>query len=656
MKAFWIILAIAGGVVLLVLIGVAIAVWTVDVNQFVAPVQAKVKSATGRELTIGGPVKLSLGLEPKIVFDDVRFGNAAWAKDKDFASVKHVEADVALLPLLKRRFEVIRLTLVEPNISLETGPGGKVNWDFAGAGAAPAVGAASAGAASVLASFGIGQVEIEKGNVTYRDDASGNVTRVVIDRFTAQARTPTSPINTEFKGSVDDIPIALTGNLGPLDALLARRSPFPVTVGGQVAGRKTDMGAKVQFAQDTTKLEDLTLAFGSSKLAGEATVVNGPPRKVTLRLSSPSIALADLKLQATAAAKGAAPAAVPAATAPAAGKKGSIFSDERVSFAGLVGADVDGDISIGELKLDDKQKLTDVHARFTVRGAHLDASDLQAKTMGGTMHGSLKVDATNIQAPTLALVGQANGLDLATMLAAAGSPRQVRGGRTDVTVNVTTRGVSEKQWASNASGSVLAVVGPATVANSKETESDLGKVAQAVNPFRGSQSETDLKCVVVRLPLRDGIAHVDHSIGAETREIGVLASGTIDLRNETLDLDVTPRTRVALPVDVAQLASLVRVHGPLAAPAVTVDAQAAAATLAQLGMAAQKGGLAAVGAALAAKPGTPSGPDPCDVALGKSPPPAAAAAPSTSAQSAGQIKLPTNQDELNKALGKLLGR
>ncbi len=95
--------------------------WTVDVNQFVGPVQAKVKAATGREVVIGGGVKLALGLEPKVVFDDVRFGNASWAKDKDFASVKHVEADVALLPLLQRHFEVVRLTLVEPNISLETG-------------------------------------------------------------------------------------------------------------------------------------------------------------------------------------------------------------------------------------------------------------------------------------------------------------------------------------------------------------------------------------------------------------------------------------------------------------------------------------------------------------------------------------------------------
>src|SRR5512135_449382 len=143
MRTFWTIVAIAGGLVLLLLIGVAIAVWTVDVNQFVAPVQAKVKAATGREL--------ALGLEPKIVFDDVRFGNAPWAKEKELASVKHVEADVALLPLLQRRFEVLRLTLVEPTIALETAADGKANWDFGAGppGAAPPV--PGAGAASALA-------------------------------------------------------------------------------------------------------------------------------------------------------------------------------------------------------------------------------------------------------------------------------------------------------------------------------------------------------------------------------------------------------------------------------------------------------------------------------------------------------------------------
>jgi uncharacterized protein involved in outer membrane biogenesis len=654
MRIFWTILGIAGGVVLLVLVGVAIAVWTVDVNQFVGPIQKRVKEATGRDLTIGGGVRLSLGLEPKLVLNDVHFGNAAWAKEKDLASVKQVEADVALLPLLQRRFEVIRLNLVDPVISLETGAGGKVNWEFGtGAPAGPPIAAAGAGAASTLANFGIANVVIENGTLTVRD-VSGTVTRITIDRFAAQARNSASPINAEFRGKVDDVPLSLSGNLGPIDTFVQRREPYPVTIKGQVAGRDANLGTKVRIIDGTTHLEDLAVGFGSSKATGEATVAAGARKKVTLRLASPSIALADLRLPTGTAPAG---AAVAKGLAPAPAKKGWIFSDEPVSFVGLVGSDLDGDVTIGELKLDDKQKLTDVRVRFTLKDAHLDASDLQAKSMGGTVHGSLKVDATHPAEPTLALVAEANGLDLSALLAAAGSPRQVKGGKTNVTVNVTTRGTTERQWARNASGNVLAVVGPASVANSKETESDLGKIAQAVNPLRGAQSETELKCVVIRLPLHDGIARVDHSIGAETRELSVLASGTIDLRDETLDLAITPRMRIALPVDLGQIASLVRVRGSLASPSVGVDAQAAAATIAQIGAAAAggKGGLAALTGALAAKPGAVADADPCDVALGRAKPPAAAAASSsTPAQTAPRV--PANQDELNKALGKLLGR
>jgi uncharacterized protein involved in outer membrane biogenesis len=650
MRAFWTILALAGGLVLLVLVGVTIAVWTVDVNQFVAPIQKKVKEATGRDLTIGAGVKLSLGLEPKLVLNDVHLGNAPWARDKDFVAVKSVEAQVRLLPLLQRRFEVVSLNLVDPVISLESGPGGKANWDFGTGPSASAPAAAGAGAASALASFGIGQVEIENGTVTYRDGASGSVTRVAIEKFSAQARTPASPINAVFRGKVDDIPVALTGNLGSLEALLARRSPFPVAVEGQVAGRKANVDTKLRFAEDATTLEDLSVGFGSTKATGQAVVGTGQKKKMTLRLSSPSVALADLQFPAAAAAAAKAKAKAPEATK----AKGWIFSDEPVSFAGLAGTDVDGDITIGELKLDDRQKLTDVRARFTLKDGRLDAPELQAKTMGGTVHGSLKVDATHPAEPSLALVAQANGLDLGALLAAGGSPRQVKGGKTDVTVNVTTRGTTQRQWARSASGSVLAVVGPASVVNTKDADSGLGKVAEAVNPFRAKQSETEIKCVVVRLPLHDGIARIDRSIAAETRELGILASGTIDLRNETLDLSVTPRTRVALPVDLS-LAQLVRVHGSLASPAVGIDAKATAATLAQLGAAAaSKGGTAALGEMLGAKPGAAAGGggDPCDVALGRAP----AAAP-VAPQAAGAQRAPsTPEAEVNKALGKLFGR
>lgn len=662
MRIFWTILAIAAGLVVLLLIGVAIAVWTVDVNQFVAPIQKKVKEATGRDLTIGGGVHLALGLEPKLVLDDVHFGNAPWAKDKDLAAVKHVEAEVALFPLLQRRFEVVRLNLVDPVIALETGAGGKANWDF-GTGAPAPVAAAGAGAASTLSSFGIGNVVIENGTVTYRDGGSGVVTRIAIDRFSAQARSSGSPINAEFRGKVDDVPVSLSGNLGPLDTLVQRREPYPITVEGQIAGRAANLGTKLRVTEDAARLEELAVGMGASKLTGNAVITRtGPRRKLTLRLSSPSLALADLQFAPTAAAA-TGPATAPASAAtqspPAAGAgtvqgakpKGWIFPDEQVSFAGLAGTDVDGDVTIGDLKLVDGRRLQDVRARFTVQDARLDVSDLQAKIYGGSLNGTLKVDATHPAEPTLVLVGQANGLDLAAILAAAGSPRDVKGGKTNVTIDVSTRGTTPRQWARDASGSILAVVGPATVVTPKGgADSGLAALAQAINPFRGVQPETEIQCVVVRLPLHDGIAQIDRSIAAETRELGVSASGTIDLRQETLDLAVTPRTRVALPVNIVPVADLVRVHGALASPSIAVDAKASAAAIAQLGAAFSKGGLGAIGAVLAA-PTPAAGGGQCEVALGHAPPAASAAA--TSAPAA---KTPTTPEaEIGRALGKLLG-
>jgi len=124
------ILGAAGGLVALLLIAVAIAVATVDPNRFVAPLAARVKAETGRTLAIGGPIDISVSLEPKIVLPDVSFGNAPWSKTPQMLTAKRVEAQIALLPLLSRRFEVIRFTLVEPTISLETDAAGHGNWEF----------------------------------------------------------------------------------------------------------------------------------------------------------------------------------------------------------------------------------------------------------------------------------------------------------------------------------------------------------------------------------------------------------------------------------------------------------------------------------------------------------------------------------------------
>src|SRR5690242_17367256 len=117
-RRVFLILGIAGGIVALVLVAAAIAVATVDLNALAEPVAARVRAATGRSLTIGGPIHMQLSLEPTLRVEDVTFGNAPWAKSPAMVKAARVEAQVALLPLLRRRFEIVRVALVDPVIEL----------------------------------------------------------------------------------------------------------------------------------------------------------------------------------------------------------------------------------------------------------------------------------------------------------------------------------------------------------------------------------------------------------------------------------------------------------------------------------------------------------------------------------------------------------
>lgn len=648
MRIFWTILGIAGALVLLVLVGVAIAVWTIDVNQFVGPIQARVKNATGRELTIAGGIDLELGLVPKLVVKDVRLGNAPGAREPQMLTAKRVEAEVALLPLLRRRFEVVRLNLVEPVIALETDAHGKGNWEFGAAGVASGAAAAAGSPAAALAAFGVGNVEVTQGLLTYRDGTSDNLTRVTIDRFAAQARDPASPINAEFTGKIDDVPVALTGNLGPLETLLSQRAPYPITVDGKIGGQQTNIATKMRIGEKVVQFDDVDVGLGASKAKGRAVIATGGPRpKLSLTLASTTLSLSDLVLPVGVV------VAVPRVAEKAA-RPTHIFTDDPVSFAALRSVDVDGDVSIGELRLRDGGRLEQLRARFTVKDGRLDAPDVTASMYGGTVRSTLTIDASRAAEPTLALSVDAKGLDLAALFAAAGTPREVRGGKTDLAVNLAMHGTTPRQWASDVNGTVAAVVGPATVVNAKlDPALPLNQLAQAVNPFRDRSPTTELVCAVVRLPFHQGVARIDRTLAAESKELGVAASGTLDLRTETVDLAFAPQVKQGIQINLAQVADLVRLRGPLASPRVEVDAEASAAAIAKLSAAARSGGLAALGAAmLAPAPGAANVAGVCDVALGKAHAPAATAATTGPAAPTA----PAIPADLGKALGQILGR
>ena len=618
-----------GGLLFLVIVAAGITLRKFDANELIGPIQQHVRDATGRELTIRGGAELKLSLEPKLVIDDVALGNASWGASPQMLTAKRIEAQVALLPLLRRRVDVVRFALIEPTISLETDGKGNGNWQIGGASGE------GGGAARSPGGLAFGDLAISNGTMTFRDGATGKVTNIAIETLSLHARDPQSPISAQFRGKVDDIAVSVEGDLGPLDALLQRRWPYPVTLQGEVNGQKASVKTQMNIQSGRVGLEAMTVQTGASTIIGEAAIVQqGPRNKLTFRFATPRFALADLP-PASAAARAVAAAHAAVAT--------HGVGDEPVPVALLRGIDAEGEISIGELTLAGGSRLTSLQLPIKLQDGRLDVPALQASVFGGTVFANLSLDAAHQPAPALALHAQMKGMDLGALLAAVGARREVRGGKTDARIDIGATGNTPRQWESTMSGTVIALVGPATLVNTKvDLNSPLNKLGATVNPFHNVDPSTELQCAVIRLPLHNGVAEVERSIAVETKKFGATASGKLDFRTQTLDLAIRPQLRQGVPLDIPQVADLVRFRGPFASPAVAIDSVATAATVARIGAAAYTGGLSIVGESLLSRPGG----NPCEIALGRT---------SGAAQMAGG-GAGTVVEDLGKALGRAFHR
>jgi len=637
MRLFWRILAAFGGLLLLLIVAIAIAVRTIDVNDFIAPIQKRVKDATGRDLVIRGGIDFKLSLEPELLIDDVSLSNSAWGKSAQMITAKRVEAQVKLLPLLQRHFEIVRFKLIDPVISLETDSAGKGNWEFSGAGGADA--AAPAGAVNA---FAIGDLAIDHGTASYRDGESGKTTNIVIDELSLHSRDAQSPVSARFRGSVGDIAVAMEGDLGPLRALAQQHLPYPVSLKGQINGQAASVATKMSVDGRSVTLDDLQMSTGQSRVEGQFALTPGAQRsKATFKLASATLAWTDLPF---------AHKLADAAKRPIAPEK-FVFSDEKLDLGALLPFDADGDLSVGTLILAEGRKLENVHVQFTVRGAKLEAPLLQASALGGTARGRLSIDAAHVHDPALNLHLDAKDINLGLVLPMLGITREVRGGKTEVTLDIAAHGESPREWARGATGTVLIVTGPATLVHTKlDLDSPLNKLAVAVNPFYKVDSSTELECAVIRLPLKDGVAQVDRSIALETAKFGASAVGTLDFRNETLDLAIKPQIRHGIPIDVPQVASLVRFEGPFRSPAVRVDAAGSAVAAAKIGAAFFSGGLSIVGESLLSA-ATGAGVGACRVAMGASGSTASVSPTASARASASSSPTPPG-----KALDRIPGR
>ena len=641
--------------VLIVVAGLAALIFTTDVNQYKDKIVEAVRASTGRDFQINGELRLAPSLVPTVAVEGVSLGNAPWAGATPMLSVSRFEAQIALLPLLKKNIEVKRLLLVEPRIQLETDQNGRGNW-LLGTGPA-ATGQAAAPADPVaLPALAINEVRIERANIRYVDGRSGKTTEVFMAALTVYSAGFLDEIAVTAEAAVNQIPLSLRATLGSLDALLGNRD-YPLRLNANLPGAKLALdgrlakplaasGLTMRVSLEIERLSDLnplagaalpefgpitfngaisdtksgyaiqpfTARLADNELTGEAEIdLSGARPALIADLAAGTLDLSPFQGQ------GREEAAATGAPAPEAVSVEKVFPSDPLPLAGLKAADVTLQFKTGAL-ITRKLTLNDLNLSLKLDNGKLRIAPFSAKLAGGSLMANIGLDASggnsaiwdhNVELRQIE-PGQLPGLREKQLLSGAKTDIDSKGKGAGASVSAIMAGLNGNLLIKTGQGRITAQALESDAANA------LLNTLTLFNPNAGRQDASALECAVINFAIKDGIAVADNGIGIATGKINVLGAGNINLKTEALDLGITPRAKAGAGLSAGQLAGLVRLGGTLAAPRAKTDTEAALTAGIKAGSAVAGGGWSALARGLLGGD-TGAGQNPCDIALGVTP-------------------------------------
>jgi AsmA protein len=237
---------------------------------------AQVKSATGRDLTIGGGASFTLFPNLGVRIRDVTLSAPPGMEGEPFLTASSFEVGVRLMPLLRQKIVVDRLVLNEPSISLRVDAQGRKNWTFASAPVAARYADASVAPAKLLtdaeaatrgdvaqaegataptrerrlaalSDVSLGAVRIIDGKIHYRDDRSGSSATVEAVNTTARLHSLSEPLDAKgsfvWAGEQLNFDATLTT---PEDVLKEQPAKLTSSLSGQKGSLRYDGSLTVQ--------------------------------------------------------------------------------------------------------------------------------------------------------------------------------------------------------------------------------------------------------------------------------------------------------------------------------------------------------------------------------------------------------------------------
>lgn len=226
-------------------VAVLIALW--DWNWFKGPIEREVEARTGRKFEIAGNLDVDLGRVPVIRADGLSFANADWAKQPMMATAQRLELAIEFWPLLKGEVRIPEIHLTQPRVNLQSDPAHGGNWVF------------KSGGGGELPRFR--KVWIQDGRMEFLDAAGKTDIKLTVNSREPRREDAAPPVEVEGGGRWKNNAFTLQGRAeSPLELSNAQR---PYRLNLRAAAGATRAHARGELV-DPFHLRDFDLRFAMS--------------------------------------------------------------------------------------------------------------------------------------------------------------------------------------------------------------------------------------------------------------------------------------------------------------------------------------------------------------------------------------------------------
>lgn len=565
--------------VLLLVLAVLVAVF--DWNWLRAPIERRVEAATGRAFGIGA-LDVDLGLAPRIRVRELHLGNAQWSRRKEeMLSLPALEFRIALLPLLRGRIDLPYVHLTRPQLLIERNREGRGNWQFQ----EPTSQRSERGRAPIVRELTIDDGRLQVHEPLLQTDLSLRVHS--LRRPESEQR---APLQVSGTGSYRGNDFRLAARIdSPLD-LRDSEQPFQVDLRASAGETRAHVsGATMAPLQ----LEDFDLQFAlqGASLAALYPLVgialpDSPPYRLQGRLGRHGMVWSYRDFQGRIG-----DSDVSGSLAIDLGRKRphlqAELTSERLDFddlAGWIGAPPsteEGETASPAQQRAaqereqsphvlpdhayDLQKLRTMDADVRLQAQHIDAPRLPLDRMnvhlqlkngvlslapldfaaaGGTIASTVELDARAASIVTRA-TADLKSLELPKLFPKVDMTKSGAGSISG-TIALTAQGNSIAHMFGSANGEIGLVMSQGRISNLLLELAGLD-VAESLKYLLDKNEVVPLRCAYAAFDVVDGIAKAQ-ALAFDTTDTVLYGQGTLDLRNERIDLRLVPQPKDVSPV------------------------------------------------------------------------------------------------------------